>query len=275
MHEHHPDTIDGDREEKSPYDEFEQRIRRIGIFIGSGFRHVWVRWLGLSFSEQTGHVVAFATLVALIAYTRYTIKIYKAANHTADAAYRQLETLDRPWLKEGIVSNFAFTFDSRGSVSWSVLITVTNVGHSVATGVSAPAILIAPQIGGYFQEPLTKLTEFCDEVANTPTNPAKYGVSIFPGDHVDIPASPVFLSKDVNRVSFDDQGSRAIEAMLIGCVDYQFPTSNKRHPTRFIYDVFDKSKPPGPKVFITVGKTLPKDQVGLFRHVAVGGEYAY
>jgi hypothetical protein len=76
-------------------------------------------------------------------------------------------------------------------------------------------------------------------------------------------ASPILFPNDVNRASFDDQGNKAVEPMLVGCIDYQFPASGKRHQTRFIYDVFDKSKPSAQSVFITVGKTVPKDQTRI------------
>ena len=100
MHDHQPEPVNSS-EEKDPYDEFEERIRRIGVYVVRCLTYARTGWSEMSFHKRLGHSIATATLVALIVYTGYTIKIYKAANRTANAAYRQLEMIDRPWLKEG------------------------------------------------------------------------------------------------------------------------------------------------------------------------------
>jgi hypothetical protein len=215
-----------------------------------------------------------ATFIAVVWYACITHSMWKEMQQQTSISQKQLETADRPWLKETVTSTAPFLANN-GAFSWGVIIRVTNVGHSVATGVFAPAILIAPKSGDYFDEPLAKLKDFCDKISNTRIDPSRYGVSIFPGDYADITASPILFPNDVNHASFDDRGNKAVEPMLVGCIDYQFPASEKRHQTRFIYDVFDKSKPSAQSVFIAVGKTVPKDQIGLVRHFAVGGEYAY
>ena len=81
MYEQDPESIDSDREAKDAYDEFEDGVRRIRVF---GL----VVWRELNTSERVGHIVALGTLLALIVYTGYTMKIYKAANKSAQEATR-------------------------------------------------------------------------------------------------------------------------------------------------------------------------------------------
>ncbi|MBZ5678631.1 MAG: hypothetical protein LAO24_00850 [Acidobacteriia bacterium] len=86
MDEHDPETVSSDREKKDAYEEFEDRVRRIGLLLLSGLRVFKTRWNELYFHQQAGHFLAFATLVALVVYTGYTIEIYKASNRSAIAA---------------------------------------------------------------------------------------------------------------------------------------------------------------------------------------------
>jgi hypothetical protein len=75
------ETEDAEREQKDAYDEFEDRVGRVGIFI------IGI-WGELTTSERIGHLVALGTFIALIVYTGYTMKIYKAANKSAQEATR-------------------------------------------------------------------------------------------------------------------------------------------------------------------------------------------
>jgi hypothetical protein len=79
MQEHNHDAVDTNRDEKDPYDELEERMKRIGIAIISICK-------GLKTSERIGHSIALITLLALIFYAGYTVKIYKATKKSADAA---------------------------------------------------------------------------------------------------------------------------------------------------------------------------------------------
>ncbi len=94
MDEHNPENTE--RQEKDPYDEFEQRIRTIGIVIDevmsrelTSFR---TGWHGLKLNKRLGHSLTLATLVALIFYTCYTVKIYKATAQSAAAAKASADT---------------------------------------------------------------------------------------------------------------------------------------------------------------------------------------
>lgn len=193
-----------------------------------------------------------------------------SAKIAATTASRQLEMADRPWLKESVTSDAPFLFQN-GAISWAVLVRASNVGHSVATGVFVQTKLIALVGADYVDGPRQQLNEFCDKVANTAINPTKWGVSVFPNDSSDLPSSLIMWPKEVQANSIDggaDLG-RSIFPMLIGCIDYQYPTSEHRHQTRFIYDVLYKTQP-----FISIGKTLPMEGIRLSRH-SVSGQYAY
>src|ERR1700722_18447558 len=71
--------VNPDGTEQDAYDEFEDGVRRVCLFIIRLRRE-------LSASEKVGHGVALLTLAALVFYTAYTIKIYKATNRSAQAA---------------------------------------------------------------------------------------------------------------------------------------------------------------------------------------------
>jgi hypothetical protein len=83
MHQHDPDAEDADRRQQDPYDEFEERVKRIGATIAR-------TWKKLETSEKISHIISFITLLALTFYAGYTVKIYRA-NH--DAAKSAQETL--------------------------------------------------------------------------------------------------------------------------------------------------------------------------------------
>jgi hypothetical protein len=79
------DAENADREIKDAYDEFEERVGRIGVFL------VGV-WEQLDASERIGHIIALLTLIALIFYAGYTVKIYRATEKSAEAAKRTADT---------------------------------------------------------------------------------------------------------------------------------------------------------------------------------------
>jgi hypothetical protein len=80
--------VESDTDARDAYDEFDERMRRIG-------RGLIVIWRDLSPSERLGNIVSFVTLVALIFYTGYTIKIYKASNRSANAANQTLGEIQK------------------------------------------------------------------------------------------------------------------------------------------------------------------------------------
>lgn len=200
-----------------------------------------------------------------------------ATKNATRIASRQLEMADRPWLRDDVIPKANFIFD-KGSISWGVLIKGENVGHSVATGVFAEATLIALHGADYVDGPTKELNKFCDRFPNSRTKPPnQWGVSVFPNDFTEIPYAVIMMADDVERASVDGGTAlgNSIFPMLIGCIDYQYSTSDKRHQTRFIYDVFYKDlEAATPQPFISMGKTLPVAGMILKRH-SISGHFAY
>jgi hypothetical protein len=201
-----------------------------------------------------------------------------AAQKAAGTASRQLEMADRPWLKEIVSSNAPFLIDN-GSISWAIRVQVTNVGHSVATGAFVEGELIALHGADYVDGPANEMNRFCDKIAKTsPINPRMWGISVFPTDTNDLLGPSVIIFKpDVESASVDGGATlgKSIFPILVGCIDYQYPTSETRHQTRFIYDVFYRDPKTGTnQPFVSLGKTLPMNDMVLWRH-RVSGQFAY
>ena len=88
----------GSEEGRDSYDEFEDRMKRIG-------RGTLLVWKKLSVSERVGHLIGFATLLAMVIYTGFTVRIYKSANDSAQEARlareqsaKQFDSDQRPYL---------------------------------------------------------------------------------------------------------------------------------------------------------------------------------
>ncbi|OFW13154.1 MAG: hypothetical protein A3H27_07210 [Acidobacteria bacterium RIFCSPLOWO2_02_FULL_59_13] len=243
--------------------------------------------------EKWKFTVEILTLLAIVAYaviaydqgcsmrqaTEATQKAAGAAEQAAETASRQLEMADRPWIKEIVSSGAQFMID-RGAISWAVLVKAENVGNSVATGVFVEAKLIAMKDADYFDGPANAMNQFCDDIAKqSPINPKRWGVSIFPNDAGDLlGASPIMFPKEVEEAVLDGGATlgKSIFPMIIGCIDYQFATSSVRHQTRFIYDVIYRDPETGTnQPFVPIGKgSLPMEAMILYRH-RVSGQFAY
>jgi hypothetical protein len=98
MHQHNPEAENAEREEKDSYDEFEERVRRVGVFVLERLLYIKREWHQLSFHKRAGHAIAFATLLSLIFYATYTVKIFNATDRTANIADASLARGTRPWI---------------------------------------------------------------------------------------------------------------------------------------------------------------------------------
>ncbi len=61
--------------------------------------------------------------------------------------------------------------------------------------------------------------------------------------------------------------------MLIGCIEYHYPTSEKPHFTWFVYFLShndERTLPAPTQDFFSIGKTVPKDSMVLRK----SGQYA-
>jgi len=223
-------------------------------------RKVRREWYGLG--------LQFLTLAAVIAYACITYRQWKTAE-------TQLEATERPWLK----INFAaepVTFHD-GGMQLSVHANITNVGHSVATGVIVPIkMFLASNANDIFKEPLKRQMEFCDAIAKKAVSDQQNEtqIAIFPNS-ID---NSLLLGAGFSKAEIEaapavnpNFARKHILPIVVGCVDYQYGVSTHHHQTRFIYEVqrFDATTPPN--VFsIEVGKDIPAPNVALVPY-AFGG----
>ena len=231
MHDHNPETEDTDREEKDAYDEFEEGVSRVGVFILSIIKE-------LKISERIGHGIALATLTALIFYTGYTIKIYKATNRTAIAAQRSadIETArKRPWV--GIVDitkigdEEFLSADLVTRLDFSVI--VKNYGGSLAQGMVINTIgMVGKHIVGHWKE-----FRACEDVRND------YGDSLtrimqpapriaFPGQQ-EFDAGPAYV--------LIQNGAQSPTRWVIACLVYH-EVSGEVHHTQALYQTIPADK---------------------------------
>ena len=221
--------------------------------------------------EKVAVIIAGGLLVVNIFAMCAAKSAANAAKSAADTASRQLEMIDRPWIKISVRSWVDFTFQN-GNISWGVVVRTQNIGHSVATAIYPRAKLIVASTYS-IDEPRMQAEKFCAEVTHTfesvKNNPSVWGDSIFPGDYLEFPANLVVIPSDVKNASFDGGSSlgNSLIPMLIGCVEYHYPSSDKPHRTQFVYGlshIDDPAVPEAARVFFSIGKTIPRDKMQLF-----------
>jgi hypothetical protein len=213
-----------------------------------------------------------ATLISL-GLPVTSVLLWIVTKKSADTASRQLEMIDRPWIKVGVRSWVDLTFPS-GNISWGAVVRTENTGHSVANAIYPRAKLIVFSASTYsLDEPRRQAEKFCADVAHTfesvKNNPGVWGDSVLPGDYLEFPENLVAPPSDVNGASFDGGSSlgKSIIPVLIGCVEYHYPSSDKPHRTQFVYGlshIDDPVVPEAGRVFFSIGKTIPKDKMQLF-----------
>jgi hypothetical protein len=192
---------------------------------------------------------------------------------SANTAARQLEMQDRPWLKEEVKSAFDFR-PQNGAIGWAVTIKANNVGHSVATDVFPDARLIAIQDADLIDGPRRQVTQLCRDMIKRSENmkahdPDLWNNSIFPDDsHRFIPFNVTLWPTDIAGKSFDGGVTlgKSVFPVLIGCIEYHYPTSGKAHHTGFVYVLShndDAALQESTRVFFSIEKTVPKDNVVL------------
>jgi hypothetical protein len=242
------------------------------------FKSLWE-----SFRKQSKKIKFFleiAALIIVVCYTRYAGQQAGAAINAADAAEsaaitasRQLEMLDRPWIKE-VVRPAANLLADRGAFSWAVTIRIDNIGRSVATNIYPRTELIAPKGGDFIDGPRKRVIELCkdasQQAANLKKDPTLWDTSVFPGDPVEVGRGPILWPKDVEAATIDGGKNlgKSVSLMLVGCIAYDYPTASKFHETGFVYVVVhndDVSIPESARVFFSIGKTIPKDKLVMIK----------
>jgi hypothetical protein len=255
--------------------------------------------------DKTTLVLEGLGLSVLIIYTIATI-IYACITHnmwqemqtqtgisqqTLRTGQRQLEATERPWLKISFaVQRLAskgngIDFNTDGSLQLSLLAIITNTGHSVATDVVVPMkAFLAYDTDTIFKKPLRVQSEMCDKVASTPLgkpDESQMAVTIFPGDTDNSTGHGVGIDKAeidaAPNAAPRAPGPKRLYPIIVGCVDYQYGTSEKHHQTRFILDIqrVDRTVPKGiyPVTTIKNGQSVSTADVYVSKY-AFGGFWA-
>jgi hypothetical protein len=216
----------------------------------------------------------------LAVYTGFTILMYcanrqaaNAATSAANTASRQLEMMDRPWIKE-TVSPAANLLADKGAFSWAVTIKIDNVGHSVATNIYPRTELIAPKDADFIDGPRKRVIELCEDASqragNLKKDPLLWDTSIFPGDPVNSIQSPILFPNQEQPaiINGGEKLGKSVPLMLVGCIAYDYPTASKFHETGFVYLLAhddDVRIPGASRVFFSVEKTVPKEKIKMIK----------
>lgn len=244
--------------------------------IGRPFVVVWQfsRKCFLLADKHNGGITALAT-VAIVVLTIFYVKYSK---HQWETMQQQLEWSERPWIRAEIGVTGNLTFDEKGDAHLQVMGTAKNVGHSVATGVTINAKLIAVPPEDYFTEPLSIQERMCDQIAAASFDARKRGFTLFPDDVTGQPNMDMTLTKaeiERARIPFEGHAGKNFMPMVVGCADYQFSTAAKHHQTRFIYDILCLNpKEPNHASAIEIGRDWPVTSLVAGQH-SFGGQYAY
>jgi hypothetical protein len=212
-----------------------------------------------------------AELIGIGAVVVYAIVSY----FQWDTSHRQFEATERPWLKVSFSDNAVNFAD--GSMLFSMHAHITNVGHSVATGVIIPIkMFLASDANSIFKEPLKRQEELCDAIENKSVSVQQNetAIAIFPGSGDD----SLLLGQGFSKSEIDATPTvnpnfqiKHLLPIIVGCVDYQYGASTHHHQTRFIYEVQRLDPAVSPNIFtIEVGKDVPAPNVALVPY-AFGG----
>ncbi len=219
----------------------------------------------------------YATIAAYQAYEMHRSTL--AAQKSADSAAAQLQVTDRPWVKATPKKVSPITFDAEGRMTLAVNFDLTNVGHSVATGVTIYSGAFAQESGSirYFEDPPKRQKELCGK-------PQEGGVvlTLFPEETKEL-GIRIYISHEEMAKNIVPPPPGApnppipagdrISPILFGCVDYRYGGLAKHHQTGFIYSVGRlESDGPIPHLVI-IGRDVPGNQVSL-NPWAFGGDEA-
>jgi hypothetical protein len=161
----------------------------------------------------------------------------------------------------------------------NILFTLTNIGRTVATGVTVNTeMLVVPSGKAIFTEPEKRQKQFCSRIAQKP--PATNQFTMFPND-LKVLSAQVALSNvemQQNTIPFPAKRTgKFIDPIIVGCIDYQYFPFPDHHQTGFIFEVRRfETEPSGQRVpflSIEVGRDLPASEMSLDRYF-FAGDYA-
>lgn len=171
-------------------------------------------------------------------YTRAQVREATAARiQAATDARTAIEVAERPWvaLEARVGGPFTFLakapegYVSRGGAVFPVVVTLSNSGHSPASGLHLRSELIAPMVW----DPLKERERLCNEAKQQESqNPRIYYDVLFPGTKMERELS---LTIDMDQVSSTaKQSGGVIGPYVVMCLAYRPAYSDRIHRTALV-----------------------------------------
>jgi len=278
IQQHHHQQSEAKPTEKDPYDEFQDRMMRVGRRLARLWKHhIKKGWKRTKFHDRISVIVAISGLVVLIVYTIFTIKMWSANKQAADAAkiaaqaaeeattiaQKQLIANERPWLAaEFILTGPVVTSDPNGAVV-NYTLRVKNVGHSPAFNIQLMAAVFNRQAADFIPDQ----NKLC--LSWIPIT-AEGGAVVFPGaewiQRIGVAAPAAEMERSKTFI-----GYRQDELLLhaAGCIDYTDQLSGEHHQTFYSYMIGAVSDT-GNFAPIIRGSTIPMNRIRFYSDSPVG-----
>lgn len=205
--------------------------------------------------EQSSLKVARSALLATLVTALITILyfvstwlIFRESKRSADAATvaaetaaQQLELSERPWIRVDMQLNAPLTFDKNG-LNTSSIITMTNIGNSVAVNLGGQSELVLQPFGPNREFLRAKQDALCESLKATNE---KYGDSLFPKG-----LTSRIWNIGVSRKELEEAGkaaagygaSREISPVIIGCAVYKSTFNNAQYFTAMALLILGKGE---------------------------------
>ena len=199
---------------------------------------------------------------------------------------------DRPWVKvveikpRGTQSILSLSFQHLGQfgnfagveyqATLNYEIHLKIIGRSPALNIDISPELYLPiwntvLTQGYSGDVVSEEKRFCDEVARRKKEIKNGGTASFPDETPTIYVGAATYIYERNKNRSADVSGEYILPVLIGCVDYQFQSSEIHHQTRFVCETFHANEPR--TRFFTVGSDVSANDMTLIRNES--DDYAY
>jgi hypothetical protein len=252
-------------------------FREFSASVRDVFRELKKLILFVNKQKYAGAAIVMLTFLLVLATFIQSIVVYlqiEPLKRSAETSQRQLEMIDRPWIKDSVTSGWDFRFDGN-VVMWNVNIRAENIGHSVATGIYPWAKLIVINVAkdNPIDGPRRQMKELCDSIDQKfdklKSDPTMWVNSSFPSYWLEFPFG-VFLTPQQIKSSFDGGANlgASIYPELIECVEYHYPNSDRPHHAGSVYILSHSDDPTiqeAGRVFFSIGKTIPKDKMVLLK----------
>jgi len=224
-------------------------------------------------------VATVAGVVFLILQFRDTERALdeaKTANRltqqAVEAANKQIELTDRPWLM--VDAEIERAFEVKGDrIELTVRFSIRNIGQSVANDVWPHAEILAEPMADprQFNLPTERQKSICDaaQAGRFDAFSIIAGRTFFPGEHgfqgliLNTPIAQ--FAQAANAREFAAFPFPPVVPTIVGCIDYRSAVTGKHHQTGFVYRIvrFDPANPQPALFFNLHQMTVPLSTMRL------------